>query len=195
MKRVIILFLILFLVSLPTIAKEPFKLSVNETYTIDSLRKDAFKDIKKTIDVSMYEPIDPDLIENKNAIRQQKSVVKNRLITFGSVKNYNIKLLEDFLLDKTFTYSSSGKLLAVIVDFYSKRVGINDLISQSNSNYPITSYEYNYPKGTLDSVIIQITPNKEYIFNSDGTLFAYRIGDTCYDANDKVIGTAKTFLY
>lgn len=195
MKKFLVLIFIIFFSSSFCFAKEPYKLSVKKDYTIDSLRQEAFRNIKKTIDVSMYEPIDPNLLENKEAMKKQKSIIKNRIISLNTSGNYAIKVLEDFLLDKSFAYNSSGKLLSVAIEFYSGNASIDNFINPKKLNYPIKSYEYTYPDGKLDSVIIEINSNKGYIFNPDGTLFAYWVGTTYYNSQDKPIGTSKTLLY
>lgn len=177
-------------------AKEPFKLSVKEDYSIDSLRQEAFKNLKESIDVSMYEPIDPNLIENKEAIKQQKVQINNRTITYDGSGSYSIRFISPNLFDKTFCYNSSCKLEFVAIDVYSIKTKLYETFLKNNNQiYPYKSFIYNYPSGTLASVLINITPEKQYYFYPNGSLTGYCIKNNCYNSNNELLGTLKTFKY
>lgn len=196
MKKFLTLIFIMFFSSSFSFAEEPFKLSVKEDYTIDSLRTEAFKNIEKSIDFSIYEPIDPNLIENKEAIRQQKLQINNRSITYDGSGSYSIRFINPNLFDKTFCYNSFGKLEFVAIDVYSIKTKLYETFLKNNNKiYPYKSFIYNYPSGTLASVLINITQEKQYYFYPNGSLIGYCIKNSYYNSNNELLGTAKTFLY
>lgn len=196
MRKFILLIYIIVLFFSPVKAEEPFKLSIKKDLTLDSIRHEAFKNIKSIIDVNKYPSIDPNLIENKEAISNQVTLNESRFITVFDYGDYGVQILEKELLNKGFIYNGSGKLVAIeLINYPFKVNSVDELINKSEQMYPFYSYRYSYPQGNLTRIYVRINPEKSYTLNPDGTLDGYCFNNVCYNSKGKVRSNKKSILY
>lgn len=142
-----------------------FNLSYAQSWTEETARQEALRDIKYNIDVSQYPPIDPDFAENQQAIKKGQEYVKDRFITVHTeppmyvVSKINNKRIPQI----TMFYGMDGKLLVVRLF--------------SSSDYPRASYIYRvgdtengkYQPGQLNSFEFHISLTDSYAFGPDGS--------------------------
>lgn len=193
MKKFKILFLITLclFIKLSSIA-ETLQCSIEKVWTVDSARDEAFKDLKPTLDLSWAPAIDPNFIENKQAINNHKESVKDRVITLFDDGSYGIWVLDEDNYDKVYYYFSSGELVAI--DFSIFPTYIKDLQSyftlQDNMQiFPIKIYKHAYPGGKIINVTLTVKDCDSYMFEPSGALQYHWIGNNCYDNNGKIILT------
>lgn len=172
---------------------ETLKCEIEKVWAIDSAREEAFKDLKPVLDLSWALPIDPNLIENKQAMNKHQDNVENRVITTFSNGGYGVTIFDDDNYNKTYYYWSTGELIAVEFrryPIYAKDVqDFLDLYHQGKM-LPWKEYKHSYPDGKIMN--ITLTAKKEsFIFEHSGALQFHWVGDTCYDAQGKVILTRK----
>jgi len=186
------LYLLVFLFTSNTVHSQTvLKATIKKIWTVDSARQEAFLNLEKTKDLSMFDYIDPNFIENKQSINNKQFEVNNRKLTFFSKGNYTVRVLEDDLFNKGFTYDLSGKLKYISFYVYAINIKNVDEYKKVNSKliYPYKVYWYLYPEGYIDFVEICINKNDAYIFMKDGSLNAHWIGNKGYDINGKVFST------
>lgn len=75
--KILFLLVICLFVQLASSA-EMLKDEIEKVWTVDSAREEAFKDLKPVWDLSWTPPIDPNLIENKQAINNHQKKVDNK---------------------------------------------------------------------------------------------------------------------
>lgn len=187
------LFLIFLFWGLSSLAQaqqlEPLQATVEKTWTVDSAREEAFRDLKEWVDTDQFPKIDPNLIENRIGINQGKGRVKDRIITVFDTGDYCIyNLTDDKLGDAKFLYySKDGSLFAVEL--------------QTGSKYPKKGYKYttiNEPalsrkKGQLVIVTLRVSDIDGYIFKPNGTLDSHWVGNNCYEVDGSSCGTRQSF--
>lgn len=193
MKKVLLLLLILFIFPRFVEAQTLLKGFVEKRWTVDSARQEAFLNLEKVKDLSMFDSIDPNFIENRQAINKKLSKIENREIVIFSNGSYGIRVLSDDLFDKSFTYNSSGKLQKIHYDSYSEKITKFSDLKKSNpqSFYPFKVIGYLYPSGDILSISIIVGKDNSYTFNEDGSLNVHWVGNKGYDADGKVRMTRK----
>jgi len=175
MKKLLLVFSLFFIFINPVNCQQVLKAGIEKEWTVDSAREEAFKNVVYQINIRDYSSIDPDLIENKEAIIKGLKNIKGKAITVFSNGGYGIK-------DGTigYYYDDSGNLNGI--ELY-----------DSENVYPGKSYKYSYPSGLLLHVAIKVKPRNSYDFKPDGTLLTYWIGDNCYYPDGSKAITRKTY--
>jgi len=193
MWKYILYLLIIFCVYSSAFSQTVLKGFIEKKWTIDTARQEAFLNLETTKDLKMYDLIDPNLIENKQAINKNQYRISNRDLTIFDDGYYAVRILEDDLFDKGFLYNSSGKLINVYFEFYPTEIKTYNNLRKFNSKllYPHKIYCYSYPDGYLIFVSIIINKYNSYEFLPDGTLNAHWVGNKGYDVNGKVFMTRK----
>lgn len=180
-----------------THASEPLQASIEKTWTLDDARNEAFRDAPEFIDISVYAPVDPNLLANRQAMQQgigksgKMLKVGNRLIGLFSDGAYSSV---ELCSRESFNYSSVGKLRTVDIDS-SPVYGSPDC----PSTLPIKSYKYladpeSGQPGALVSIGMRVSKTEIYVFNPDGTLSGHWINNKCYQADGSSCGTVRAFI-
>lgn len=187
MKKYRILFLLVLCLFLQlSSTAETLKGGIEKVWNIDSAREEAFKDLKPMLDLSWVPPIDPNLIENKQAMNNQQGKVKNRVITEFSNGYYGVQVFDDDNYDKAYYYSPSGGLAIIDFTIYPIYVrNVQDFINADaeGKTFPYKVYKHSFPDGKIKNVALIIGDNETYIFKPSGELEGHWVGNTCYDFN------------
>lgn len=193
MKRYRILFLfVLCLVLQLSSTAETLKGEIEKVWTVDSARQEAFKNLKPWIDLSWAPAIDPNLIENKQAINNHKREIKDRIVSQYSNGNYSIWILDDDNYDKVYYYFPSGELFAIDFTIFPENIkNLQDFLEaqQNNKMFPIKNYKHAYPGGKIVNITLTVGNKNAYMFEPSGELDDHWIGDACYDLNGNIILT------
>lgn len=189
--RILILLAICVFVQLSSTA-ETLKGSIEKVWTVDSARKEAFKTLKPWIDLSWAPPVDPNLIENKQAINNHENEIGDRRITLFSDGGYGVVTLDDDNYDKAYYYNPAGELFAI--DFLIFPSAIHDLESyyakqELQQIYPIRNYKHAYPSGKIVYIALTVNAKEIYGFKPSGELAYHWINSNCYDINGRKIMT------
>ena len=128
----------------------------------DSARKEAFKGLKLTADVSKYPSFDPDFEENQKALEENKQRIGDRFITREpSVGGYMVSKIDDKWRPLiSMAYSNTGELLTARLF--------------SSGIYPRKAYVYvvkgndRYKPGQLLFVSLHVSKHEVYNFNPEG---------------------------
>jgi len=123
----------------------PEKLSEKHTkyyVSVNIYATEAFKNAKFSIDASKYTSVDPDFEQVKKGIYLRKEEI---FLTDYKVKNDNLA----FIYDK-----DNGNLKSVIIT--------------TSTNFPNFSYFYKYSNGTLNEVVVNLTPALSFNFTKNG---------------------------
>lgn len=186
-KNIFLLIFCLFL-QIPLRA-ETLKCEIEKVWTVDSARKEAFKDLKPVLDLSWAPPIDPNLIENKQALNNRKKKVGNRVITQFGDGSYGIQILDEDNYDKEYYYSSSGELNAIDFRIFPTTIySLQDFLAseQTDSIYPVKIYKHDYPSGKIIIIALKVKKGEDYIFKPAGELQYHWVGNNCYDLNGNI---------
>ena len=142
--------------------------SANEQqWNEESARKEAFKDLKLTVDIEKYPSFDPDFIENQKALKENKQKVGDRYVTMEpSIGGYMVSKIDDKGYPLiTMAYSNAGELLTVRLF--------------SSNSYPKNAYVYvvkgdnKYKPGQLLFVSFHVSNHEMYNFNPEGKCTAH----------------------
>lgn len=197
MKRSIIIVLLIFYLFVSSQVKaEILQGGVEKVWTIDSAREEAFKNLKSWLNLSWASPIDPNLIENKQALNNRQGRIKNRIITQFDDGSYGVWVLDEDNYDKVYYYFASGKLVSI--DFSIFPTYINNLqdyfkYNDTNQIYPIKIYKHSYPDGKIINITMTVKDGNSYMFKPSGVLEFHWVGADCYDDNGKKILTRETY--
>ena len=142
------------------------------SYTVDEIRKIAFQDVSSKIDINEYKKY---FVFEKNT--EKKLGLLNifapyRITTRFSNGSYAVRYKKDS--ERAYYYDSSGHLKKI--DFMTK-----DKTKQ-------VSYDN---KGNLDSVVLALPGNEQYMFDNKGKLSAHWIGNNCYNEKGELVMTRK----
>lgn len=146
--------------------------SVTKTWSVDDARKEVFQEAKPKVDVSAYPAIDPNLIENRQAIQAGLKKVGDRILTIFGNGWYAIK-------------PEGG----TIVSYYKPNGRLAHLDFESDTGYPLKSYQHAYPSGKLMRVGLDVTKDESFLFKPSGELIAHWIGNNGYDAKGQFFTT------
>ena len=194
-KKFIITFLsIIYLLSCNTTEAETLQGGVEKVWTVDSAREEAFKDAKEYVDLSWASPIDPNLIENKQAINNNQEKIKNRLITTFYNGCYCVKILDENNYNKAYYYYPSGELAAIDFEKYNTSTNFQDVEQGKDLSFPIKTYKHSYPSGQIMSLGITVKENDSYVFKPSGELDVHWVGNCCYDLNGNVVAIRDLLL-
>jgi hypothetical protein len=186
LKKVIIFLLTFYLFFSGSVKAETLKGGIEKVWTVDSAREEAFKNLKPCLDLSWAPPIDPNLIENKQAMNNHQKKINNRYIIIFNDGFYGIKIEDENNYDKAYYYFPSGELGAIDFVKYNVECDFENYKSKT-SRFPAKVYKHVYPGGRLISVGILINTNETYMFKPSGELYAHWIGDNCYDTKGNII--------
>jgi hypothetical protein len=162
----------LFLGFIPVHAGRTLQGVVTKTWTMGAARKEALRDAKHWVDLSHVSSIDPNYLENQKALSEKKERIGNRLLTKFSTGFYAVKIEDSGI---AFYYSKEGYLRSIDFD--------------AGEDYPIKSYQHEYPSGRLVRIGLDITPDEAFLFDPKGALITHWIGNYGYDQNNRVILT------
>lgn len=142
------------------------------TYTVESAREEAFKNIDYSIPQHLFSEnkIDPNSVKNQIAAKQQKTKTKDRYVTWFSDGAYSVVYKKNLLYE--YEYSQNGELTTI-----GKRSGLK---------CPVKTYKYNL-ENKLYNVILHVCTKESYVFDENGTLIAHWIDSKCYDNNGNLI--------
>ena len=144
-------------------------------YNVNTARSLAFENIETKININKYKKhfIDTNKKENLIALKQGKTKYKNRYLTRFSDGSYSIR------------YSSQN-----LTSYYYNIHGHLDYIEfdEKHNTYPSKRLSYNID-GDLDSIILNVTPNEQFVFDVNKKLVAHWIGKNGYDENGELFGT------
>jgi len=197
-KYKILLLIICLFVQLSSTA-ETLQCGVEKTWNVDSAREETFKNMQPWIDLSWAPSIDPNLIENKQAINNHQDYIKNRSVTQYSDGAYSVWILDNDNYDKSYYYIASGELVAIDFSIFPENIkNLQDfLVSyQKDSIYPIKVYKHAYPSGkiiSIDLTVLTAKGDEEYMFKPSGELDFHWIGNNGYDVNGRKILTRKGY--
>ena len=141
-----------------------YKLGV--TYTPQIAKEIAYKNVAKKIDMKKYEKykIDKDNKIHLENISNGKNNFKNKIITLFSSENYSILYLNNRRVD--YLYNKQGELLYI------------NILKGNKFPYKDLCYD---SEGRLVSVSLVVSGYEQFVFDTNGELFAHWIGDNCYD--------------
>jgi len=141
----------------------------------DKARTLALKHLEKEVDVTLFQGIDPQFLENMQLQKNPDANTKmaHRQVTFFSGGDYAVAYDGESIVNY---YQSNGMLLKVSV--CSTPFG-EDL---DYSNYPRKCVEYNYPQGKILSVSLDVAPDESYVFLPNGELKNHWLGNKGFSA-------------
>jgi hypothetical protein len=167
--------------NLPAHAEKTLQASVSKTWTVEMARDEAFRQAKPIIDVSQYSSLDPNFLENQQAVKKGGGQSHGRTVTVfhqGNSIYYGV--------DGRF-YLENGALIAVqftVGEGYPKKV-----YKHAASNIFETS---GIQSGQLMTVGITIRPEESFLFDAKGRLLAHWKDKNCYKDDDSFCGTRMT---
>lgn len=140
------LYLIIFFIAFNTVcAQTVLKATVEKHWTIETAKEEAFKNVKYTKDLSMYDAVDPDLFENQQALKEGRINLNNRRITKFSDGDYGILFFDESSIDKGFYYDSKGNLKEVEDNLYPIKItSFAHFVSVLDKIFPFKAYIYIY---------------------------------------------------
>jgi hypothetical protein len=169
---------------------------VDKVWTVDSAKKEAFKDAKQWVDLSPYPSIDPNYNKNKNSINKNQLISKERTITVFSKNGYLIAYGIEYEnnITENYYYDFKGQLHTVDFTIFPKNIyTLEDSKKYPHESlFPAKVYKHIYPSGKLISVSLMVRETEDYIFEPNGELTAHCIGNNCYDANNNLIYTRES---
>lgn len=171
---------------------ETLKCEIEKVWTVDSARKEAFKDLKPVLDLSWAPPIDPNLIENKQAINNHQKKVDNREIILFSDGAYCVTVFDDDNYDKVYYYSSAGELIAIDFNIYPMRAkDLQDFLELwgEGKMFPFKVYKHFFPTGEILNITLTTKNNESFMFEPSGKLQYHWRADKCYNEKGNVIMT------
>lgn len=177
-KRIICLIVGLFILSNISINAEMLEGGIQENWSVDKARTEAFRNVPYIKDLSWAPPIDPYYSENMDAKRNNIRHIKNRILTFFSNGNYAIQEKGSI---NTFYFNSDGRLHSVEYD--------------SSGPYPRKNYKYTYEDGKLFTISMDVNPNECFIFRPAGELAYHWVNDKCYTEKGKLYMTRYSVKY
>lgn len=176
-QRIIIATIFIISLTLPVFA-QTFNASIEQNYTTDSARQEAFNGAQFFRNVSGFSPKDPFYLENK------ENILKTGASNFR-YKNRTITVFYDYSTKKFTGYTVSEE--HSMVTFYFDYLGNLEAVEYETSiNYPIKSYRYDYPKGMLIAVGMHVKSGDDYLFHPTGKLLSHCINAKCYNEAGQV---------
>lgn len=172
MKRLIILFLILFI---PSSAMSAV-ITGGVEYTASDAQEIILQDAPKPLNVEFLKN---NYLDNNNAENLQ-----NMLKGFTDLN------------DRTLAYFSDGSYGVVYknnpltVLYYGRNGVLTHTEERTSLNYPYKSYKYD-TKGHLVNMTFRVSEGETFIFNNSGNLIAHWKGENCYNPEGKVIMTRR----
>lgn len=175
MKRLFLVFLLLFLGIFPSNAKI---ITGEIEYNAETAREEVFSTPVKTFSFNSIRKyfIDVNNVENLNYLYQGITELKDRKIGKFSDGSYGVQYYDDPMY--SWYYSPNGRLI--------------NFTYKDSSDYPckITKYK---PDGSVTNQGYRVSENESYIFTPDGKLLAHWIGNNCYDEYNNIIMTRKIY--
>ncbi|MGD9582002.1 MAG: hypothetical protein AB7V50_11575 [Vampirovibrionia bacterium] len=177
-KKLFSIIISLFFLLNTTVSAQVLEGGIEENWTVNNARKEAFKDVPFVKDLSWAPVVDPYYSENMHAKQQNIKQIKNRIITFFDTGNYAI---HEKGSNNTFYFSDNGQLNAVEYG--------------ASKTFPMKSYKYRYPEGTLFTLSLDINNSECFIFKPNGKLIYHWINNKCYTEAGKLHMTRYSVKY
>ena len=191
MKKIFIC--IILVIFIPCISfATTLKGGVEKVWTVDSARKEVFKNAKTWVDVSHYPATDPNFNTNKDLIDRKQFDGMGRHIILFSTGDYSVRYYNT--IAEVYTYDANGNLLDIEYTLYPSNIYTRkDLDKYENEViYPLKTYKHSYPDGKIMGIILGVSDTEAFAFLPNRELIQHCIGDKCYDANNNLIYTRKS---
>ena len=159
MKNIALLFSLFFIFTSSVFA---YTLKGNVSYTVDTIRDKAFKNVNTTIDIYNY----ADHLIDINQYSNYKKIT--RFSDGGYSINYKNRP------QVSYVYYKNGKLEGIILHI--------------NKKYPKKSVAYDV-QGDLSSIMYTLKNKEQFIFDKNKKLVAHWIGKNCYNEQGELIMT------
>ena len=171
MKKFFIIFILLCNCIYIQAAAKTLKAGVS--YTLNGIRTIAFEKVEKKIDVSKYKKyfVYNEFCKNKKTLFRGKECTIRKFTQFS---DGDFGVLYKSPKHVGFYYDKKGNLRSI--EFF---------LSSENIIKRIT-YDRN---GDFDSVAVDVKPDEQYVFDSEGKLFAHWIGKNGYNEKGELFGT------
>lgn len=156
--------------------------TVKEVWTVQKARNEALANLLPVIDVSSFQPIDPNYQQNRKAIAKRQTKLGSRTITIFDDHSYNI--LED-CAPISYYYTQKGELEAVQYPATSA--------PRCPKHYPNKDYKYSYPDGQLMFIGLNASFGDNFLFSPNGQLVVHWKGNYCHGKNGAFCGTRHAF--
>ena len=155
-------------------AAQSVTLSGGVSYTVNEARQIAFDGVPKKIDMSKYKEyfVDKNFEKNINALKNGKNSFWNRFFMYFSDDTYAVRY----------------KLHSEIGYYYNKDGVLFEIDFIEDRDYPKRAIKYD-KKGSFKSVILIISSDEQYIFDTNKKLRSHWIGKNCYNEKGELILT------
>jgi hypothetical protein len=165
--KLLVFLITIFLLIPPSMAGDTFKLRTVKTWTTDSAREEAFRNVRYQVDLT---PIKSTMTQVSSR-QGLKGYVLN-LYPNGSYALFDKKTATGFVYDKNNTL-------------------IQVLYAEQKDTYPKKGFYYGYPDGKLAAVSISVSLKEQFSFNSSKGLENHWVSDKCYKADGSPCGTRR----
>lgn len=185
MKKIFFIALLAILICLPANA---YTVEGKVTYTVESARKLAFKDVPKTIPISLIEGRmqDADRQENLEALKSG-----------SQLDNRNVQLFRGFIVKAyAVTYYDNPKYTYYYIKSFNHLAftDINEEAEKETMTFPFRTFRYDIG-GKLLAVGIYVSQEERYLYKNDGKLISHWIGAQGYNAKGRKIGTVEEISF
>ena len=155
-------------------AAQSVTLSGGVSYTVNEARQIAFDGVAQKIDMSKYKEyfVDKNFEKNINALKNGKNSFWNRFFMYFSDDTYAVRY----------------KLHSEIGYYYNKDGVLFEIDFIEDRDYPKRAIKYD-KKGSFKSVILIISSDEQYIFDTNKKLRSHWIGKNCYNEKGELILT------
>ena len=154
-------------------AAQSVTLSGGVSYTVNEARQIAFDGVPKKIDMSKYKEyfVDKNFEKNMKLLNEGKTRYRGRILAFFSNQTYSV------------CYTKNRRIA-----YYYSKIGLLEFIDITyKETFPQKSVTYDI-NGNIDSVVLSVSVDEQFIFDTNGKLGVHWIGKNGYDENGIVFG-------
>lgn len=146
-------------------------------YSVESARQE-LSDLPKTPNLNLIKAnfIDENNSENLTSLLTGQTELKDRILAIFSDGSYGVNYKDNPIY--IWYYNSEGILINVEI--------------KTGLEHPYKAYKYS-PNGRLVNMSIHPNFDESFVFSPQKKLLAHWKGENCYDENDNLIMTRKTF--
>ena len=170
MKKYLILLIVVLCVAQTAIG---FTIKGGVSYTVNEARQIAFDGVPKKIDMSKYKEyfVDKNYEKNMKLLNEGKTRYRGRILAFFSNQTYSV------------CYTKNRRIA-----YYYSKIGLLEFIDITyKETFPQKSVTYDI-NGNIDSVVLSVSVDEQFIFDTNGKLGVHWIGKNGYDENGIVFG-------